>query len=207
MPAITPEREQANRNGILCAARALYEQHDLNDISLGDIATLTSLSRPSIYNYFATKEEIFLALLTEEHLCWTESIRGIAPPAVKGRKALAGALACTLEQRELMLRLMTSNLRDMENNSSMEALVDLKRAFRASIEELRSCLAICAPDMDEGAIERFVWSFLPFAYGVYPYTKATPKQLEAMRLAGVDFMQRSVYEVALPGIESLLGVD
>lgn len=207
MPAITPEREQANRDGILSAARELYEHHDLKEISLCDIAELTSLSRPSIYNYFATKEDIFLALLAEENANWTADICAIDPAKTKGRKALARALAHTLERRETMLRLMTSDLRDMENNSSMEALIALKKSFRSAIEALHACIGSCATGMDEKAIERFVWSFLPFSYGVYPYVRATSKQLEAMRAAGIDFPQRSIYEVALPGIESLLGVD
>ncbi len=37
-------------------------------------AAYTSLSRPSIYNYFETKEEIFLAILQKEYWSWVEAL-------------------------------------------------------------------------------------------------------------------------------------
>lgn len=40
------------------------------DITLKEIGKETSFSRTSIYNYFQTKEEIFLALLKREYDLW-----------------------------------------------------------------------------------------------------------------------------------------
>ena len=41
------------------------------------IAQITSFSRPAIYNYFETKEEIFLALFQREYDRWNEDLTAI----------------------------------------------------------------------------------------------------------------------------------
>ena len=48
---------------IMDACRKLYEKESFQEISLKEISAQTSISRPSIYNYFETKDEIFLAIL------------------------------------------------------------------------------------------------------------------------------------------------
>ena len=62
MPKTSPEYMENRRNEIINACKKLYETMDFKDITIKEISTATSFSRPSIYNYFETKEEIFLAI-------------------------------------------------------------------------------------------------------------------------------------------------
>lgn len=59
MPAKSIERDKARQEEILDACGRLYQIKGFHDITIKDISEETSLSRPSIYNYFETKEEIF----------------------------------------------------------------------------------------------------------------------------------------------------
>ena len=56
------------REEIMDACEKLYETMGFHSITIKNISTETSFSRPSIYNYFQTKEEIFLGLLTREYM-------------------------------------------------------------------------------------------------------------------------------------------
>ena len=47
---------------IINACEKLYENNSFKDITIKSIGEETTFSRTSIYNYFQTKEEIFLAL-------------------------------------------------------------------------------------------------------------------------------------------------
>jgi AcrR family transcriptional regulator len=47
------------------------------DITLKEIGQVTSFSRPTIYNYFQTKEEIFLALYQREYDRWNEALESV----------------------------------------------------------------------------------------------------------------------------------
>ena len=44
-------------------------------------------------------------------------------------------------------------------------------------------------------IRDFIYAFLPFIFGIYPYTTATEKQRKAMELARIDYAPYSVYEI------------
>lgn len=63
MPKGSVELTNARKEEIVNACAALYETMGFKDITIRDIGAKTSFTRTSIYNYFQTKEEIFLALL------------------------------------------------------------------------------------------------------------------------------------------------
>ena len=67
MPKGSVELTNARREEILAACRKLYETMSFKDITLKEIGQQTSFTRTSIYNYFETKEEIFLALFQREY--------------------------------------------------------------------------------------------------------------------------------------------
>ena len=195
----------ARRAEIVDACAALYETMGFRDVTIRDIGAKTSFTRTSIYNYFQTKEEIFLALLQREYEAWTEDLEAIPlrrPPL--DAAGLAAALAGTLEKRETMLKLLSMNLYDMEGNSRLENLTAFKRAYGASLMAVRRCLTACFPAMTEEDVHAFLYAFFPFLLGVYPYAHATAKQKAAMEAAGVDGPDCSVYEFVRSLAERLL---
>ena len=206
MPKGSAELTKARREEIIAACRKLYETVSFKDITLKEIGQLTSFTRTSIYNYFETKEEIFLALFQQEYELFARELDELCAGEEKlTRDALASALARALERRPLMLKLLSMNLYDMEDNSRMERLVEFKAAYGESKEALDRCLAKFVPGLGEEGRRTFLYAFLPFVYGLYPYTVVTEKQREAMREAGIDYVYMSTYEMAYTFICTLLG--
>lgn len=70
MPKVTAAQTNARRDEIINACAKLYETTCFKELTLKDMAKATSFTRTSIYNYFQTKEEIFLALLEREYALW-----------------------------------------------------------------------------------------------------------------------------------------
>ena len=62
------------RNEIVLALEKLYKKKGFKDITIKDIAKETTFTRASIYNYYETKEEIFLDLYTKEYTKWIEAL-------------------------------------------------------------------------------------------------------------------------------------
>ena len=109
------------------------------DITLKDISQATSFTRTSIYNYFQTKEEIFLALLQREYDLWRQDLLVLLDThEAMTADAFAAALAHTLARRARMLKLLSMNHYDMEANSRMENLVAFKRSYGAVYDLLRN---------------------------------------------------------------------
>ncbi len=201
----TPELIEQRREEIVNACEQLYQTRGFKEITLKDIGNVTSFSRPTIYNYFQTREEIFLALYEREYDRWNEDLEAILGAKKMSVKELADVLAKSIEKRKQLLKLLSMNNYDMEANSREELLVSFKKAYGKSMENVQQILKKHCTGMDEGDIRKFIYIFFPFMFGIYPYTSVTDKQKDAMLSAKVAFEYQSVYEITYQCLISLLG--
>lgn len=204
----TPELISGRREEIINACETLYQTMSFKEITLKEIGTLVPFSRPTIYNYFRTKEEIFLALFEREYTRWNEDLSSILEErgTLTGRE-LADRIAKTLAGRQQLLKLLSMNNYDMEENSRPERLTSFKTAYGRSLELMRRLLQKYRPQMNGEDIHTFLYVFFPFMFGIYPYTAVTEKQKTAMREAGVDYSYQTIYELAFGCLIRLLGED
>ena len=205
MPKGSEELTNARKEEIVNACEALYETMSFKDITLQEIGRKTSFTRTSIYNYFHTKEEIFLSLLEREHELWIRDLEKILEkPRPVSSGEFAGELAGTLEKRKCMLKLMSMNLYDLEINSRMENLVSFKKVYARTLETLSKKKKKFFASMTDLDIQEFLYALFPFLFGVYPYTEASEKQKEAMELAHVQYIRYSIYEITKSLVMKLL---
>ena len=202
----TPELIAGRREEIINACEKLYETMSFKEITLKEIGGMVPFSRPTIYNYFQTKEEIFLALFEREYDRWNEDLRKLMDDhETLTPEQLAGEIARSLEKRPRLLKLLAMNNFDMEADSRPELLTTFKTAYGQSMETVRAILRKFRPGMSDADVREFIYVFFPFMFGIYPYTAVTEKQREAMRAANVDFAYPSVYDLVYGCILRLLG--
>ncbi|MBR1659198.1 MAG: TetR family transcriptional regulator, partial [Oscillospiraceae bacterium] len=158
MPKGSPELTQARREEIIAACEELYRTMGFKEITIEKIGAVTSFGRTSIYNYFQTKEEIFLAILQREYEAWIDTLDEIGKTEKVTRAELARAIARSLERREMMLKILSMNHFDMEKNSSMEALVAFKKAYGESIRAVSRLLEAFCPEMSAERRQRFLYA-------------------------------------------------
>ena len=205
MPKGSEELTNARKDESINACASLYKTMGFKDITIRDIGAETSFTRTAIYNYFQTKEEIFLALLQREHEAWISNLEEITREhETMTIGDFSDAIAGSLEKRGCMLKLMSMNLYDMEGNSRMDNLVAFKVVYAQALRSVSGCLEKFFPQMTPGDIQEFLYVFFPFLFGVYPYTTATDKQKEAMELAHVNYAQYSVYEIVRSFVSRIL---
>lgn len=205
MPKGSQERTNQRREEIINACATLYETMNFRDITIKEIGGVTSFTRTSIYNYFHTKEEIFLALLQREYEWWVADLEELMTTRDSlSHDDFARELALSLEKRERLLKLMSMNHYDMEANSRPEALTTFKRAYGASLRAVEACLVKFCPQMTDAGRKTFLYVFFPFVYGIYPYSIVTDKQRKAMANADVPFAYHSIYDLAYACVCKLL---
>ena len=201
----SPELTAARKEEIIAACAELNETKSFREITIKEIGAATSFTRTSIYNYFETKEEIFLALLQKEYELWVEAMEAVmAGKAAMSRDDLAQTLARTLTDRPRLLRLLSMNLYEMEANSRPERLAEFKVAYGASLNAVSRMAEKYVPEMDEAARQQFLYAFFPFIYGIYPYTSVTEKQKTAMKQAGIPYVYQSAYDLTCTCLKKLL---
>lgn len=205
MPKGSPELTNARKEEIISACKTLYKDFSFKEITIMKIAEYTTFSRASIYNYFETKEEIFLAILQKEYEMWVNDLNYIVDNNDSLTKdELAKSLASSLEKRKLLLKLMSMNHYDMEENSREERLFEFKVAYGNSLKAVDRLLKKFCFDMNEDARHEFLYTFFPFIYGIYPYAVVTEKQKQAMEQAKVNYTYYSIYELAYKCAKKLL---
>lgn len=196
MPKGSPELTAARKEEIVNACEQLYQTMSFKEITLKEIGKVTSFTRTSIYNYFQTKEEIFLALYEREYERWNEELESILiDNEVLTREELADKIASSISNRDQLLKLLSMNNYDMETNSRPERLVSFKRAYGESMKNICRLLSKFCPEKSVQDIQNFIYVFFPFMFGIYPYTAVTKKQREAMKEADVDYVYQSIYEI------------
>ena len=165
------------------ACEQLYQTMSFREITLKEIGNEVPFSRPTIYNYFQTKEEIFLALFQREYDRWNEDLTAILNGNEPMTKAeLAEKIAVSLSGREQLLKLLSMNNYDMEANSRQELLTAFKQSYGRSMHLMCVLLKKFCPDMGVSDIQNFIYTFYPFMFGIYPYTAVTEKQRTAMKV-------------------------
>ena len=207
MPKGSEALTNARREEIIEGCARLYETVSFKEITMKEISTAISLTRASIYNYFQTKEEIFLALLQREYERWTARLEKAREEHEKmSREEFARELAHSLEERQQLLKLLSMNLYDLEENCRFEGLVEFKVVYGRALAEVGNCLEKFFPEMTEDDRQDFLYLFFPFLFGVYPYTVVTDKQRRAMDEAGIAYREQTVYEIVYGETRKLLGV-
>ena len=206
MRRVTPEQITQKREEIINACEQLYQTRSFREITLKEIGNLTSFSRPTIYNYFETKEEIFLGLFQREYDRWNEELTAILNGNTQMTKAeLAEKIAASLSGREQLLKLLSMNNYDMEANSRQELLNSFKQSYGRSMHLMCMLLTKFCPDMGVTDIQNFIYTFYPFMFGIYPYTAVTEKQRAAVKEAGINYVYQSVCELTYSCLIRLLG--
>ena len=181
---------------IVTACKKLYKSMSFRDITIKDIAKETTFARASIYNYFETKEEIFLALYEKEYYIWNEDLEKILKSVKRFTKSsFADNIAKTLEKRILLLKRMAMNNYDMEENSRLECLTSFKVAYLQTINTFSKLLSKFNPLLSKKEIDAIIYMFYPFIYALYPYSHVTDKQMKAMELAGHKWNKNTIYKL------------
>lgn len=205
MPKCSSETTSERREEIISACEKLYQTMSFKEISIIEIGKITSFTRTSIYNYFNTKEEIFLALLQREYEFWISDLEKIISENENlSKENFADLIAKSLENRLQLLKLLSMNHFDMEMNSRQENLIEFKKVYGKSLATVKKCLDKFFPKMSEEDKNNFLYSFFPFIYGIYPYTIVSEKQISAMEEAKTNFIFHSVYELTFNFVVKML---
>lgn len=135
--AMRDEDKQRRREAIQAAALALFARQPYESISMSGIARACGLAKGTLYLYFRTREELFLALLGAALRDWAAAVQaGLADEGPLTPETLSARLLASLEPRPQLLRLLAILHTVLERNLGLEAA----RAFKLELLELASAI-------------------------------------------------------------------
>lgn len=193
------------REEIIDACEKLYKEVGFKNVNIKFIGENISCSRTSIYNYFDTKEEIFLALVEREYLKWNKDLLKISESENKvSINEFIDMIVSSLSKRKILLKLISMNMYEMEENSSYVSVKNYKIAYTESVNLFKKCLIKLLNYSEEEATNK-VFTFFPFMIGIYPYSAVTEKQKKALIELDFKYNYYSIEELIKMGLKNILG--
>ncbi|MCB1494982.1 MAG: TetR family transcriptional regulator [Bauldia sp.] len=125
--ARTPDQKQDRRAAILAAAVAHTRESGLDSVTMAGLAKRAGLAKGTLYLYFETREEVFLALYLDALAQWASRIEAALVPGMSDDAAIA-AIAEATRGAPLFIALASRLSGVIEQNVPIATLVAAKRA-------------------------------------------------------------------------------
>lgn len=169
----TKEEALVTRENVLTAALEVFSQYGYSAARLEDIARAAEVTRGAIYHHFGSKEELYIALVTERSAGvnqLAEEILGQGGTSIEIiRRLLIGLMGYLAENKEYrdLLELATSKVELTEGLESIrEDTIKGRRQLAAYFQNLLT-QGIQAGDIrSDLAVEPAAWGLLSFMNGV-----------------------------------------
>lgn len=118
-----------DRDQVLAAATTLFAEHGFEGTSLGELVAAIGCTPPSLYNYFKSKEELYLAVLDRY---WSRDVATL-PHLGRARKVLEDYVAASLarftpEQGPRGCLVLTGGFREAAGHQALKDILQSKRA-------------------------------------------------------------------------------
>ena len=157
---MTPEKKRARsleeksfrRQQILDAASALFAEVGYEGFSVALLASKAGIVKGTLYLYFKTREEVFLALYDQSLNRWSEKFIQQLPEALEDR-AFCELLYETAFGDPLYVPLQARLEKVIEHNVSLDCLLLSKRNFLQEVDRLAAASADVLRLRNEQALE------------------------------------------------------
>lgn len=150
--ARTPEQKQQRRELILKSAHTVFQSTPYEQITLDEVAKVAGLGKATLYSYFATREELFLALCQELLKGWFmqahQQLGKLTPPVQTSE--VANVLTDILPDHMDLMRLFPLIHSTIEQNVSPEALLAHKQWFGPQMMQLGALYETLMPFIPRG---------------------------------------------------------
>jgi AcrR family transcriptional regulator len=125
-----PEEKELRRQAILKAARRLMSEVGSSDLSMLELARRSGVSKPNIYRYFESREEVLLQVWIEEVRALKEGLAtAFATVPVGDVAATAAAITGAFAAQPRLCELTSIATSLIERNLSVEAFTAAKRTL------------------------------------------------------------------------------
>lgn len=179
-----PAEKAARREVILGAAARLLNQGLLQDVSLNAIAQEAGLTKPGLYRYFESREDILLALFIEDLRAFRDQVvegaASVQPGGPDAAEAIAEILVDAYARQPRLCRFLGMIASVFEHNVSAKVVEAIKTTSLDLAIEIATVMQKALPAL---ALERCLWinnmtSLL--VAGLWPPAHPAPSVVEVL---------------------------
>jgi len=190
---------------IVNAASIIYDSVGYEGLNFSTISEYTKFTRPNIYKYFKTKEEIILLILTQDLKSWISTLRkSFKLNKLYSIYEIGEIWTDTLIKHDRLMELHAILFTTIEKNVSVEALSEFEKESIVNHSSIIDLVNQLFPNASSNSIMNFIYSSFTLAFGLYPMTKLSELQLEAIKLSGSNYTAPDFKKVYMASLYQLM---
>ncbi|MET3559247.1 AcrR family transcriptional regulator [Streptococcus rupicaprae] len=177
--ARTPQEIDDRKQLILERAKELFLTIDYADLTLVAIAKDLELSRPAVYHYFRSKEELFLALLKEEYLACEQRLQEALPHRVSQEQFCQSLVDCAFDS-PLFIKLLSLHASALEAKLGYDFTYQFKKDTLPFFKTIYRLICQQFPQASEASIRIFMTQYNLLMTTCYQYSHIPDDQRQIM---------------------------
>ena len=186
--ARSQEQIERRQEDIIQASIELYDELGFEKLNFSAISKKTGLTRPTIYNYFKTKEEILIRVIIQEFRNWTAELLGeFKLNKIYDLKEISRIWAETLSHHPRFMKLYSILFTMLEVNCSVDTLAQFKIDMLELHLPLNNLITQLIPGLNSEDIYAFLLFQLSIAIGIYPMANISENQMEAIVISETGY--------------------
>lgn len=203
--AVSSEDKQARRDEILATGLALLAEQPFETINMNEVARRTGLAKGTLYLYFRSKEELFLALLQQELQGWLADLgAALAQQREFSATAFTRLVADSLQARPLLLRLAAILHIVLERNIDFDTALAFKRWLGQATTAAGALLETRLPFLRAGEGERLLIRVHALAIGLQHQAEPAPVIAQALEQPELALFRIDFKSEFLATLEAML---
>lgn len=189
--ATRDDQKQERRQDILDEAWRLFQATGYQAITMSEVAERAGLAKGTLYLYFKTKEELFLAIQVQQLEHWFAEIGGrlrglpAAGPA-ELLAAVAGEFSASLTGRPALTRLLAILHSALEQNLDLETARSFKLFLLRGVDSVGGELERRLPFLGPGEGGRLLIRIHALVIGIQHLADPSPLMREALAEPGLE---------------------
>lgn len=184
--ATNSEDKQAKRQVILTAALQIFKSASYNEVTMSAIAEKTKLAKGTLFLYFPTKEELFLALMEDQLIEWFDTVDAeLGHREESSIPAVASLFANSLDERAEFTRLLAIHSTILEQNVGYESIFKHKQLILQRLAGTGSRLEKSLPFLQAGQGAHFILQCQAVVVGLWHLCDPSPTACQVIEQEGL----------------------
>lgn len=177
------EDKAARRRAILAVAARLLDRQQYHRITMAEVARRCNLAKGTLYLYFRSKEELFLAALEQELAAWFDAVAielAKLGPGPDAPERFAAAVTRTLVERETFAELLSLVHNVLEQNIDVQTAMAFKQMLLDRVSRGAAVVERAVPGLPPGSGGRVLLRLHALLVGLRQMADPSPVVAEVL---------------------------
>lgn len=206
--ATKDDQKQQRRQEIMEVAWQRFQDSNYQAITMSEVAEKSGLAKGTLYLYFKTKEELFLAIQEQQLTEWFSEVNTrldeLIAKGQQGVTAVKRVFCESLNNREHFVRLLAILHIVLEQNIEIEAARRFKHFTLAHLLETGTRLEQVLPFLGNGQGARLILQIYALVIGLQNLADPAPVVWQALQEPGLELMIINFKQEFAEIVENLL---